>query len=122
MQVNGPEDDNGLGVSVLSQPQASLPIANEASELVPHIFITHPLSDLCLLSECPYSDHGLEDNALITLDDPAPPLGVKLTVYRLLNMSVVSVFGITKAILTYMGQSVAPTTLDWIAGALLGTM
>jgi hypothetical protein len=34
-------------------------------------------------------------------------------------MSVVFVFGITKAVLTYMGQSVAPTTLDWVSGAVL---
>jgi len=96
MQVNGPEDGNGLGVSILSQPQSPLPIANGDTD-----------------------DQGLEDNAPITLDDPPPPLGVKLTVYRLLNMSVVFVFGTTKAILTYMGQSIAPTTLDWIAGVLL---
>jgi len=34
-------------------------------------------------------------------------------------MMTVFSFGVTKAILTYMGQSTAPTTLDWVAGALL---
>ena len=38
---------------------------------------------------------------------------------RLLNMSVVFVFSITKAILAYMGQSAIPTTLDWVSGAFL---
>jgi hypothetical protein len=31
-------------------------------------------------------------------------------------------FGIAKAILTYKGQSVAPTTLDWVSGTLLVTV
>ncbi|KAI9459827.1 hypothetical protein F5148DRAFT_274400 [Russula earlei] len=60
-----------------------------------------------------------EDGHSTTFDDPRPPLGVKLTGYRLLNMSVVFLFGLTKAILTYMGQSAAPTTLDWILGSFL---
>jgi hypothetical protein len=79
---------------------------------------SRPLRDI-LPSRTSYSDQGLEDDRPTTLDDPPPPLGVKLTGYRLLNMSVVFAFGITKAILTYMGQSVAPTTLDWVAGVLL---
>ncbi|KAF8273217.1 hypothetical protein EI94DRAFT_1716153 [Lactarius quietus] len=48
-----------------------------------------------------------------------PPLGVKITYYRLLNMTTVLSFGITKGILTYMGKSTAPTTLDWVSGAVL---
>ncbi|KAI9442883.1 hypothetical protein BJY52DRAFT_1128450 [Lactarius psammicola] len=53
------------------------------------------------------------------MDASPPPLGVNLTGYRLLNMMTVFSFGIAKGILTYMGQSTAPTTLDWVAGALL---
>ncbi|KAH9034544.1 hypothetical protein EDB84DRAFT_1486843, partial [Lactarius hengduanensis] len=34
-------------------------------------------------------------------------------------MTIVFSFGIIKGILTYMGQSTAPTTLDWVGGALL---
>jgi hypothetical protein len=51
-----------------------------------------------------------------------PPLGVKLTGYRLLNMMTVFSFGITKGILAYLGQSTAPTTLDWVSGALLAVV
>ena len=56
------------------------------------------------------------------MDEFPPPLGVKLTGYRLLNMSVVFIFGMAKAILTYMGRSAVPTTLDWIGGAFLAVM
>ena len=62
-------------------------------------------------------DNG--DDHLADTDAALPPLGVKLTGYRLLNMTTVFSFGIIKAILTYMGQSTAPTTLDWVSGALL---
>ena len=54
-----------------------------------------------------------------TLDERPPLLGVKLTGYILLNISVVLTVGMTKAILTYMGQSAIPTTLDWIEGTFL---
>ena len=53
------------------------------------------------------------------MDATPPPLGVKLTGYRLVFMATVSAFGTIKTILTYMGQSIAPTTLDWVAGTLL---
>jgi hypothetical protein len=71
------------------------------------------------------SDQDVEEDHTIYRDaSPQPylPLGVKLTAYRLLNMSVIFSFGLAKGILTYMGQSVAPTTLDWIAGALLAVV
>jgi hypothetical protein len=51
-----------------------------------------------------------------------PPLGVKLTVYRMLNMITLLSFGIIKGILTYMGKSAAPTTLDWVSGTLLAAV
>ncbi|KAH9068043.1 hypothetical protein EDB83DRAFT_675603 [Lactarius deliciosus] len=60
-----------------------------------------------------------QDDLSADMDAAPPPLGVNLTGYRLLNMTIVFSFGITKGILTYMGQSTAPTTLDWIGGALL---
>lgn len=62
---------------------------------------------------------GYGDDHLADMDVTSPPLGVNLTGYRLLNMTTVFSFGIAKGILTYMGQSTAPTTLDWVAGALL---
>jgi hypothetical protein len=55
-------------------------------------------------------------------DDLPPPLGVKLTVYRMLNMMTLLSFGIIKGILTYMGKSTAPTTLEWVSGTLLAAV
>jgi hypothetical protein len=45
---------------------------------------------------------------------PAP----KITAWRLLNSSVILVFGISKAVSTYLGYSSLPTTLDWILGVM----
>jgi hypothetical protein len=47
-----------------------------------------------------------------------PPLGVKLTVYRLLNMVAMFAFCVEKDILSYKGQSITPTTLDLVSGVL----
>ena len=44
---------------------------------------------------------------------------VKLTGYRLVFMATLLSFGTRKAILTYMGQSISPTTLEWVAGMFL---
>jgi len=65
--------------------------------------------------------HGGSDDRWADMDAAPPPLGVKLTVYRLLNLTIFSI-GVTKAILSYKGQSIAPTTLDWIGGALLAAV
>ena len=43
---------------------------------------------------------------------------VALTAYRLLNMSLILGYGLTKAVLTYQNQSVVPTELEWIFGAV----
>ena len=37
----------------------------------------------------------------------------------MLNMATIFTFGMVKAVLTYLGQSAAPTTIDWIAGVVL---
>jgi len=47
-----------------------------------------------------------------------PLLLVKLTGYHLLNITVITSFGTDKAVLSYQGQSVVPTTLDWILGVV----
>ncbi|KAN0138410.1 hypothetical protein V8E53_003873 [Lactarius tabidus] len=53
------------------------------------------------------------------IDATPPPLGVRLTCYRLANVVIIFLFGITKkGVLAYQGQSIALTTLDWV-GALL---
>jgi hypothetical protein len=65
-------------------------------------------------------EHG--DDRSGDTDAPPPPLGVKLTVYRLLNMTILFSIGITKGVLTYKGEFTAPTTLDWVGGALLAAV
>jgi len=56
------------------------------------------------------------------MDTTPPPLGVKLTGYRLVFMTTAFSFGTIKTILTYVGQSIAPTTLDWVAGTFLAVV
>jgi hypothetical protein len=63
-----------------------------------------------------------DDDRSADRDATPPPLGVKFTVYRLLMMMIILFFGITKGILSYMGQSTAPTALDWVSGALLAAV
>ena len=53
------------------------------------------------------------------VDAPPRSLGVKLTRYRLVFTATILLFGTVKTILTYVGQSIAPTTLDWVAGTFL---
>ena len=55
-------------------------------------------------------------------DDATPPLGVKLTVYRLLNMTIMVSFCFAKGVLTYEGLSTVPTTLDWVSGGVLAAV
>ena len=94
------------------------------------ILLSGELSAECfLLSIYPSSgcqnrdlEHWLEvhgDDLSADVDAIQPPLGVKLTGYRLVFMATVFSFGTVKTILTYMGQSIAPTTLDWVSGTLL---
>lgn len=107
MQVHEPEQRDNLHVSARR--------ALEASESSP-IVNASDADDQDIEHEAPGRRHEP------TLDELPPPLGVKLTGYRLLNMSVVFTFGMVKAILTYMGQSAMPTTLDWIGGAFLAVI
>ncbi|TDL18184.1 hypothetical protein BD410DRAFT_843030 [Rickenella mellea] len=44
----------------------------------------------------------------------------KLTGYRLLFIILTLSFGLSKAALAYQGQSVSPTTLEWIFGVVIG--
>ena len=62
-------------------------------------------------------EHG--DDHSVDMDTKPPPLGAKHTGYRLVLMTTVFSFGTIKTILTHMGQSIAPTTLDWVAGTFL---
>ena len=62
---------------------------------------------------------GHDDDRLAEMDAPPLPLGVKLTGYRLVSITTVISFGTVKTILIYKGQSIAPTTLDWVSGICL---
>jgi len=47
---------------------------------------------------------------------------VELTGYHLLNSAVILGFGISKAVLSYHGQSVTPTTQELIGGTLFAAI
>ena len=64
--------------------------------------------------------HG--DDVSADVGTTLPPLRVKLTGYRLVSMATVLSLGTIKTIRTYKGQSIAPTTLDWVSGAFLMVM
>ncbi|KAI0047323.1 hypothetical protein FA95DRAFT_1466115, partial [Auriscalpium vulgare] len=46
----------------------------------------------------------------------------KVTGIRLLNTALIAAFGIPKAVLSYQGQSTAPTTIEWASGVLCAIM
>ncbi|KAI9434265.1 hypothetical protein BJY52DRAFT_1198255 [Lactarius psammicola] len=98
----GNEDRNSSGFSASSSPEASSSVRSMG------------------LVASDQEEHG--DDRSAVMDTTPPPLGVNLTCYRLLNVTIVFSFGITKGILTYMGRPAAPTTLDWVAGALLAVV
>ena len=52
-------------------------------------------------------------------NEPPSLFLVKVTGYRLLNTSVITLVVSWKAVLSYQGQTVAPTTLDWIGAGIL---
>ncbi len=68
------------------------------------------------------SDQGVfRDDPSAGVGDPRPPLGVKLTCYRLLNVTTVILWAVPKAILSYKDRSIAATTVDLLA-ALFGVV
>ena len=124
--MNEPAHGNGLRVSESKSPhslEATSPNRECDSSVSPRIvgynlINRHLLSPSKLLRD---QDYELKGNGC----HKPPPLGVELSGYRLLNMSVVFAFGRfgpTKAILTYMGRSAMPTTLDWVSGACLAVI
>jgi hypothetical protein len=51
---------------------------------------------------------------------PQPAVAKPLiTGYRLLVSLITVTFGMSKAVLSYQGQSAAPTTLDWVFGVVI---
>ena len=77
----------------------------------------------CLLrppSDCDNSNREeLGDDHSVSAEATPPPLGVKLTGYKLFFMAIVFCIGTVKAILTFKGQSTSPTVLEWIGGTFL---
>ena len=83
----------------------------------------------CLLPSTPLPSDGQNNNheepggdRSVDMVSKPPPLVVKLTGYRLVTMATVFSFGTVKAILTYTGQSITPTTLDWVSGTFLAVV
>lgn len=60
-----------------------------------------------------------EHSSQISQNEPRPPLLVKLTGYRLLNIFIITAVIAWKAVLSYQGQSLVPMALDWIIGGVL---
>ncbi len=131
MQVNEPEQRSSLQVPATRRSlevSGPSPIMDADAGLVPCV-VGYSFMNIDLLLTFPTSsysdqyieleDRGRRHESTSSSDDLPPPLGVKLTGYRLLNMSVVIIFATVKAILTYMGRSVMPTTLDWLSGGFL---
>jgi hypothetical protein len=54
--------------------------------------------------------------------DAPPPLGFRLTGYKLLNIVVLFTIGVAKFILSLQGHSISPTGLEWAGGCLLATL
>jgi len=93
----------------------SIPLGSLSSGRSEHLTVSLPQP-----SDRQNSDQeGHGDDRSADMDATPPPLGVKLTVYRLVFMTTVLSFGAAKSILTYKGQSIAPTTLDWVSGSFL---
>ncbi|KAJ7461601.1 hypothetical protein FB451DRAFT_1404833 [Mycena latifolia] len=79
-----------------------------------------PLTDAHLLPASLTDVHLLPAPLTDAHPLPLPPLTphVKVTPWRLLNTVLVLALGIYKAAASYLGQSIAPTTLDWIIGVV----
>jgi len=76
------------------------------------LLVLHILTDLC------WNSNGQDG----CLQNHQPPLGIELTGYRILYVAVILGFGSWKAVASYHGQSVMPTTLDWVAGTFLAVV
>ena len=55
-------------------------------------------------------------------EEDSPPLGVKVTGFRLLIIAAIVDFGIFKAVRVYCGQSLTPTTLEIVGCTILTLM
>jgi hypothetical protein len=68
------------------------------------------------LCYCPVPSYATDERPVTMLiKRPHPPL----TGYRMLISVLVTSVGLTKAIQTYRGLSVSPTTLEWVFGGVV---
>ena len=74
---------------------------------------------ICPTKLIPSHDTSSFSSSQISQNEPRPPLLVKLTGYRLLNILVITAVVAWKAVLLYQGQSLVPMALDWIIGGVL---
>lgn len=81
-----------------------------------------PHSNHSLTQKSGQENQGDASDRSANINVTRPPLGVKLTFYRLVNMMTIFIIGIVKGILSYQGKVIAPTTLDWVGGALLAAL
>jgi hypothetical protein len=94
--------------------------------------LTHPSEHACVVlirsirihRQTPYTDDP-EEATHETDVDPVynpnvdAPRTPKLTYFRLLNVLVVGIFGVAKAVFLYLGATTVPSTLDWVFVTLL---
>jgi hypothetical protein len=83
-----------------------------------HISASDQTYNVSAASTSSLIDHGVE----LELESDRPPLLVKVTGYRLLTTAIIVTFGTVKAMAALDGAAVTSTTLDWVAGVILGTM
>ncbi|KAJ7327604.1 hypothetical protein DFH08DRAFT_1026731 [Mycena albidolilacea] len=73
---------------------------------------------LFLISDGKPSSSRDADNTTPPPAPVAPRPRVKITAWRILNTSVLLVLGTYKAVATYLGETAAPTNLDWMIGVV----
>ncbi|TDL16799.1 hypothetical protein BD410DRAFT_795004 [Rickenella mellea] len=56
---------------------------------------------------------------ILILHAQPEPRHPKLTGYRIIVISLTTIFGVSKAALAYQGESAAPTTLEWVLGVVV---
>jgi hypothetical protein len=78
----------------------------------------HSFSESIVGADQSISDVPSKNGHTSAPSELAPPLLVKLTGYRILNMVLIATFVVAKAILTYEGRPSA-TVLDWLLGGVI---
>ncbi|KAF7361519.1 hypothetical protein MSAN_01185500 [Mycena sanguinolenta] len=93
----------------------------QMEELQPEI-ATDAFNSAALMEEGHFGGDNHGSTAEESLLHPAQPAPedpkIKITLWRLLNTTLLLGLGVYKAVTAYGGQQTAPTTLDWILGVL----